>query len=77
MKKLTLGFRSATKNTAHRLQLNYVKAELEADMVKQYMQQIATLGIFSDKDGEATYATPVSASYVDTEEKVVFAEKQN
>lgn len=77
MKKLTLGFRSATKNTAHRLQLNYVTAELEADAVKQCMEQISALGIFNDKDGEAAYATPVSASYVNTEEKVLFTEKQN
>ena len=71
MKKLNLGFRSATKNTMHHLQLNYVKTELEAEPLKKYMAQIAALGIFSDK----SVATPASASYIDTEEKVVFAEK--
>lgn len=76
MKKLNLGFRSATKNTMHRLQLNYVKTELEAEPLKKSMEQIAALGIFSDKTGEMVFATPVSASYVDAEEKVVFAEKQ-
>lgn len=75
MKKLDLGFRSATKNTVHHLQLNYVKAELGEEDLRKYMGQIAALAIFNDKTGDATYATPVSASYVDTEEKVVFAEK--
>ena len=75
MKKLNLGFRSATKNTVHHLQLNYVKTELDAEALKKYMMQISTLRIFSDKNGEAVFATPVSASYVETEEKVVFAEK--
>ena len=74
MKKLNLGFRSATKNTMHHLQLNYVKTELEAEPLKKYMAQIAALGIFSDKSGEMVFATPASASYIDTEEKVVFAE---
>ena len=36
MKKLNLGFRSATKNTMHHLQLNYVKTELEAEPLKKY-----------------------------------------
>ena len=35
MKKLNLGFRSATKNTMHHLQLNYVKTELEAETVEE------------------------------------------
>lgn len=75
MKKLNLGFRSATKNTVHRLQLSYVKTDLDAETLKKCMAQIAALGIFSDKTGESVFATPISASYVDTEEKVVFAEK--
>ena len=53
MKKLNLGFRSATKNTMHHLQLNYVKTELEAEPLKKYMAQIAALGIFSNQEHNA------------------------
>lgn len=77
MKKLDLGFRSATKNTTHHLQLKYVKDELDVDVIKEAMNQIAELGIFSNKNGEAIYAKPVSASYVDTTEEVLFSEDMN
>lgn len=72
MKKLDLGFRSSTKHTTHHLQVKYVKEELDAKEIRKAMESIAELGIFADKKGDLIYATPVSASYVDTNEEVVF-----
>lgn len=76
MKKLDLGFRSATKHTTHHLRISYVKDELKAENIKKYMDEIAALGIFADQNGELIYATPVSASYIDTDERVVFDHSQ-
>lgn len=77
MKKLDLGFRSSTRQTTHHLQLSYVQKELSPEEVRKYMEQISTLGVFSDKYGDLIYATPVSASYIDTEEKVLFDDSKN
>lgn len=77
MKKLDLGFRSSTRRTIHHLQLSYVQKELSPEEVRKYMEQISTLGVFSDKYGDLIYATPVSASYIDTEEKVLFDDSKN
>lgn len=75
MKLLNMEFYSANKQSTHRLQVKAVNNELDADSIRKAMDQIAGLGIFADKTGDLVYAKPVSASYIDTNEKVVFDEK--
>ncbi|KRL87329.1 DUF2922 domain-containing protein [Ligilactobacillus apodemi] len=72
MKKLDLGFRSATKGSMHHLQLKFINSELDDATVKKAMQELAALKMFTDKNGDLVYGIPVSATYVDTTDKVLF-----
>lgn len=77
MKILDLGFRSSVKGSVHHLKLNYVDSELDKAAVQQAMQKIAGLNMFADKSGDQIYAKPVSASYIDEQETVLFDEDQD
>lgn len=76
MKKLSLGFHSSTQKTLHRLQLNYVEKELSPQEVQQTMQEIASLQLFVDKEGQKLLETPVSAAYVTTATEPLFGFKK-
>ncbi len=71
MKTLKLTFRSGSHST-RTIQLKYVAEELDEATIKQAMQGISELQLFENK-GVQLYVDPVKAEYVDTEEKVVFA----
>ncbi|GBG95781.1 hypothetical protein LFYK43_22400 [Ligilactobacillus salitolerans] len=74
MKSLDLAFRSAIGGAVHHLKLKYVNTDLDADTVKAAMQQIADAGIFVDKNGDQIYAKPISATYEDEQDQVLFDE---
>ena len=71
MKTLKLTFRSGSHST-RTMQLKYVAEELDEATIKQAMQEIGELQLFENK-GVQLYVDPVTAEYVDTDEKVVFA----
>lgn len=68
MKQLDLVFAGHSGPTKHHLRLNYINNNLDKETVVKAMQDIADLGIFIDKKGEALYAHPLSAQYVEKQE---------
>ncbi|MCP0887947.1 DUF2922 domain-containing protein [Ligilactobacillus sp. WILCCON 0076] len=75
MKTLDLKFTSPEKDLRH-LKLENIITELDEATLKSLMEQIITLNLFYNaKTGTALYATAVSASYITTQEQVVYAAK--
>ncbi len=76
MKSLDLAFRSSIGGVIHHIKLKYVNTDLDSATVKKAMQQIADAAIFVDKNGEQMYAKPVSATYQNEQDDVLFAEEK-
>ncbi|KRN82618.1 DUF2922 domain-containing protein [Ligilactobacillus acidipiscis] len=75
MKNIDLVFRSNINGGLRHLKLTDVKSDLDAQTVKNMMQQIIDAKIFVDKNAELLYAKPVSAVYIDEQDHVLFEEK--
>ncbi|SFV41390.1 DUF2922 domain-containing protein [Ligilactobacillus acidipiscis] len=75
MKSIDLVFRSNINGGLRHLKLTDVKSDLDAQTVKNMMQQIIDAKIFVDKNAELLYAKPVSAVYIDEQDHVLFEEK--
>ncbi|MEE5988199.1 DUF2922 domain-containing protein [Ligilactobacillus equi] len=71
MKALNMVFKNAL-GARQTLKVSYINAdELDADTLREKMEAIGQSGVFT-KDGLPMYTTPISASYVDTQEHVVY-----
>lgn len=74
MRVLNLTFKGSL-GKKHSLKLSYASGELDAETVRQAMNEIAQANLFT-KDGENIYATPVAAKYIDTISTVIFNDEQ-
>lgn len=74
MKTLNLTFKSSLVKK-HLLKLSYANDQLDAQTVRQAMEQLSASHVFA-KDGEELYATPLSAKYVDTIPTVLFNDEK-
>ena len=71
MKSLNLTFKGSLGKT-HSLKLAYANDGLDKKIIKDAMDQLAELQIFST-NGEKLYETPVAAKYVETITTPVFS----
>lgn len=74
MKTLNLTFKGSL-GKKHLLKLSYANDQLDAQTVRQAMDQLANSHVFA-KNGEELYVTPLSAKYVDTIPTVLFNDEK-
>ena len=75
MKSIDLVFRSNINGGLRHLKLSDVKSDLDAETVKEIMQQIIDSKMFADSNAELLYSKAVSAVYIDEQDHVLFEEK--
>ncbi|AUJ29515.1 MAG: DUF2922 domain-containing protein [Liquorilactobacillus hordei] len=72
MKQLDMVFGSQSGKTKNHFRLSYANNDLDKEVIKKAMNDLAELGIFVNKNGEELYTTPISAKYVETTNTPIF-----